>query len=50
MEHERARVILGLNTLLCLPEKPTEIMSFIPDAFKSILRLVRKNAEERIEE
>jgi hypothetical protein len=50
MEHERARVILGFNALLSLPEKPTEIMPFIPDLFKSLLRLVKKNAEERIEE
>lgn len=48
-EHERARVILGLNSLLALPEKPKEILEQIPDIFKTTLKLVRKNAEERLE-
>ncbi len=49
LEHERARVILGLNSLLLLPEKPVEIMTKIPDIFRVLLKLVKKNAEERLE-
>ncbi len=45
MEHERARVILGLNSLLLLPEKPQEIMEKIPEIFKTAIVLVKKNAE-----
>ena len=50
MEHERVRVILGLNSLLALPEKPQIIMEKIPELFKTVIILVKKNAEERIEE
>lgn len=50
MEHERARVILGLCSLLSLPEKPQEIMEKMPDLFKTAIALVKKNAEERIDE
>lgn len=48
MEHERARTILGLNTLLALPEKPAELLAHLPDIFKTAVKLVRKNAEDRI--
>jgi hypothetical protein len=47
MEHERARVILGINSLLLLPEKPQEIMGKMPELFKTAIFLVKKNAEER---
>lgn len=50
MEHERARVILGLNSLLALPEKPPQIMEKMPEIFKTAIALVKKNAEERIDE
>lgn len=48
-EHERARVILGLNALLLLPEKPQEILTKVPDLFRMALKLVRKNADERLD-
>ena len=44
-EHERARIILGINSLLLLPEKPAEILAKIPDLFKTNLKLVKKNAD-----
>jgi hypothetical protein len=47
MEHERARVILGINSLLLLPQKPQEIMGKMPELFKTAIFLVKKNAEER---
>ena len=47
--HERSRVILGLNSLLALPQKPPEIMFKMPDIFKMNLKLIRKNAEERVD-
>lgn len=50
MEHERARVILGINSILALPNKPQEILARIPDLFKTAIILVKKNAEERIED
>ena len=50
MYHERARVILGLNSLLSLPEKPEQIMNKLPEIFKTAIVLVKKNADERIEE
>lgn len=45
MEHERARVILGLNSLLLLPEKPNEILEKMPELFKTAIALVKKNAD-----
>jgi hypothetical protein len=45
MEHERARVILGINSILLLPEKPQEIMEKLPEMFKTVVILVKKNAE-----
>ena len=48
-EHERARVILGINSLLLLPEKPAEILAKVPELFRANLKLVRKNADERLE-
>ena len=50
LEHERARVILGINSLLLLPEKPPTIMQKMPELFKTAMVLVKKNAEERIDE
>jgi hypothetical protein len=50
LEHERARVILGLNSLLALPQKPQEIMQKMPELFKTAMMLVKKNAEERIDD
>lgn len=50
MEHERARVILGINSILTLPTKPQEILAKMPEIFKTAIILVKKNAEERIEE
>ena len=48
MEHERARVILGINSILLLPEKPQEIMEKLPEMFKTVVILVKKNAEQRV--
>ena len=48
-EHERARVILGINSLLLLPEKPADILAKVPELFRANLKLVRKNADERLE-
>jgi hypothetical protein len=50
MEHERARVILGLNAIFLLPEKPTEIIGRIHELFKVNLKMVKKNADERVQE
>jgi hypothetical protein len=43
-------VILGLNSLLALPQKPQEIMQKMPELFKTAMMLVKKNAEERIDD
>lgn len=48
-EQERARSILGLSTLIALPEKPQEILEKMPDIFKTVLKLVRKSAEDRLD-
>ena len=50
MEHERARLLLGINTLLLLPQKPQEVMETMPELFKTAILLVKKNAEERVED
>lgn len=49
-EHERQRVILGLTALMKHPEKPQFILNVFPDIFKMLVKLIKKNAEERIDE
>lgn len=44
-EHERQRVILGLSALMKHPEKPQFVLIVFPDLFKTLIKLVRKNAE-----
>lgn len=41
---------IGLNTLIALPDKPQEILVKIPEAFKILVKEVKKNAEDRINE
>jgi hypothetical protein len=47
-EHERQRIILGLSTLIKYPEKPQFVLSRFPDLFKILIKLVKKNAQDRI--
>ena len=49
-EHERQRVILGLCTFLGMKEKPNEIFHLLPQIFKLLVNLVKKNAELRTDE
>lgn len=44
-EHERQRVILGLSSLMKHPEKPQFVLVAFPEMFKTLIKLVRKNAE-----
>ena len=44
-EHERQRVILGLSTLMKHPEKPQFVLNVFPDLFKTLIKLIKKNAE-----
>ena len=49
-EQERQRIILGLCTFLGMKEKPNEIYHILPEIFKLLVNLVKKNAEVRIDE
>jgi hypothetical protein len=49
-EHERQRVILGLSSLMKHPEKPQFVLNVFPELFKTLIKLIKKNAEERIDE
>lgn len=49
-EHERQRVILGLTSLMKHPEKPQFVLNVFPELFKNLIKLIKKNAEERIDE
>ena len=49
-EHERQRVILGLSTLMKHTEKPQFVLAAFPELFKTLIKLIKKNAEERIDE
>lgn len=41
-------MILGLSTLMKHPEKPEFLLVRFPDMFKTLMKLVKKNAQDRI--
>ena len=48
-EHERQRVILGLCSLLGMKDRPQEVFNHLPQIFNTIITLVKKNAEVRLD-
>ncbi len=44
-EHERQRIILGLTSLMKHPDKPQFVLNVFPDLFKTLIKLIRKNAD-----
>ena len=44
-EHERQRVILGLSSLMKHPDKPQCVISVFPELFKTLIKLIKKNAD-----
>jgi hypothetical protein len=41
-------MILGLSTLMKFPEKTPIVLSRFSDLFKTLIKIVKKNAEDRI--
>ena len=44
-KHERQRVILGLSSLMKHPDKPQCVISVFPELFKTLIKLIKKNAD-----
>ena len=49
-EYDWGNFNLSVNSILLLPEKPQIVMAKIPQLFKVLMVLVKKNADERIDE
>ncbi len=47
-KHERKRLIIGLISILLLPEKSQTLIESIPLIFKNLIKLVKKNTRSRI--
>lgn len=41
-------MILGLSTLMKFPTKPQFVLKRFPDLFKNLIKIVKKNAEDRV--
>lgn len=49
-DYQRARVILGVNSLLLFANESAELRAAAPTLFKTILNLITKNADKRLQE